>query len=138
MLAALQKLISLLVSDPLTADKVALQLGTVVEDLGASLAVTPANPLFRDAIVARGIDLTTREPSNVPALVRLTLVDPPPLETLGTVFGSYREVPPEDRGQLPKVIFYIQPPEGPCLIALIAEVRDGRAVTITLRRDILP
>jgi hypothetical protein len=138
MLAALQEMVSLLASDPLTVQQVAAKLGVVAEDLGASLAVAPADPLFEEVIVARGIDLATRLPSDEPAFVRLVPADPPSLETLAAAFGSYREIPPEDRGQLPQAIFYLQPPEGPCLVALIAEVREGQAVSITLRRDRLP
>jgi hypothetical protein len=138
MLAALQRLISLLASDPLTVDQVVGALGAVSQDHGASVAVMPADPLFEEAIVARAIDLTTRQPSDVPALVRLTPAEPPSLESLADAFGPYREIPPEDRGQLPQAIFYLRLPEGPCLVALIAEVREGQAVSITLRRDKLP
>ena len=138
MLAALQELVSLLASDPLSVDQVVAALGTIQEDLGASVAVTPASPLFREVIVARAIDLATRQPSDAPALIRLTPADRPTLEALAEAFGRYREIPPEDRGQLPQAIFYLQLPEGPCLIALIAEVREGQAVTLTLRRDKLP
>ena len=138
MLAALQELIALLASDPLTAQEAAAALGKVAEDLVASLAVTPAGPHFQEVIVARAIDLTTREPTDVPAFVRLVPSDPPSLETLAEAFGPYREIPQQDLDQLPQAIFYLQLPEGPCLIALIAEVSDGQAVSITLRRDKLP
>jgi hypothetical protein len=139
MLAALQELISLLASDPLTVQQVAGRLGEVAEDLVASLAVTPAGPDLEEVIIARSIDLTTREPTDVPAFVRLVPAEPPSLETLSEAFGPYREIPPQDLDRLPQAIFYLQlPPEGPCLIALIAEVSDGQAVSITLRRDKLP
>ena len=138
MLAALQELISLLASDPLTVQQVAGRLGEVAEDLVASLAVTPAVPIFQEVIIARSIDLTTREPTDVPAFVRLVPAEPPSLETLSEAFGPYREIPPQDLDRLPQAIFYLQLPEGPCLIALIAEVSDGQAVSITLRRDKLP
>jgi hypothetical protein len=138
MLAALQELVSLLASDPLTVQQVAEKLGTVAEDLVASLAVAPADPSFKEVIVARAIDLTTRQPSDVPALVRLVPAEPPSVEALAEAFGPYREIPPQDLDRLPQAIFYLQLPEGPCLIALIAEVREGQAVSITLRRDKLP
>ena len=138
MLAALQRLISLLATDPLTVSQVVDALGPVGQDHGASVAVAPADPAFEEVIVARAIDLTTRQPFDVPALVRLVPAEPPALEALAEAFGTYREIPPEDRGQPPQAIFYLRPSEGPCLVALIAEVREGQAVSITLRRDKLP
>ena len=138
MLATLQELISLLASDPLTVDQVVAALGTVADDYGVSLAVAPADPLFQEVIVARGVDLETRLPSDEPAFVRLTPAEPPSLETLAEAFGPYREIPREGRDRLPQAIFYLQPPEGRCLVALIAEVSEGQAVSITVRRDKLP
>ena len=69
MLAILQSLISLLASEPLSVNRVIMELGKAEDDLGASVLIAPADPLFREAIVVRNIDLATREPGNIPALV---------------------------------------------------------------------
>ena len=105
MLSNLQDLISLLSTEPLTVGDVIQHLGVAGEDRGASVVVTPNDTQIHSAIVVRGIALETREPSDVPALILLRPADPLPLEALELLFGSYREVPPEGRGQLPQAIF---------------------------------
>lgn len=134
MLAALQALASLLARDPLTVDEVVEQLGTVTHDYGGNVLLKPRNPLFKEASVVRGIDSATLEPSNTPAHVTLTPVEPPSVNTLAQMFGAYRHIPAREK-IAPQVIFYLDMPGQPYAVALIAEVREERAVKITLRRD---
>jgi hypothetical protein len=134
MLAALQALASMLARDPLTVNQVVEELGTVTHDYGANVLLTPHDPLFKEASVVRGIDLTSFEPTDTPAHVALTPVEPPTLETLIRTFGTHTRIPAEEKIP-PQVIFYLDMPSQPCTVALIARIRKGRAVTLTLRRD---
>jgi len=135
MLAALQTLASLLARDPLTVDHVIEQLGTVTHDYGGNVLLAPRDPLFKEANVVREIDLTTLEPSNTPAHVTLTPVEPPSVETLAQTLGTYAQIPAKEKIP-PQVIFYLDMPGQPYTIVLIAVVKEDRAVKITLRRDI--
>jgi hypothetical protein len=134
MLAALQALAALLARDPLTVDETVEQLGTVTHDYGVNVLLMPRDPLFKEANVVRGIDPATHRQSDTPAHVEVTPVEPPAVETLAEAFGTYRRVPGEEKTPN-KVIFYLDMPGQPCTVALIAAVKKGRAVKITLRRD---
>lgn len=135
MLKALGALASFLARDPLTVAQVVAELGTVTHDYRPNVIVAPFNPLFREANVVRGIDLATRKHGDSPALVELVPAEPPAVEELEAAFGAYTPIPAEDKGVLPQAIFYLEMPEQPCMIALIAAVQGERAVAITLRRD---
>jgi hypothetical protein len=135
MLAEIKELVSFLAGDPLTADQVITRLGTMIQDHGGNVSIKPRNPLFKEADVIREIDLKTLKPSNRPAHVSLTPVDPPALDSLTKAFGAYKLIPAEEKS-LPQVIFYLDQPKRPYTVALIGELKGKRVVRIILRRDI--
>lgn len=134
MLAALQALAALLARDPLTVDDLIEYLGTVMQDYGANVVLRPRESAFQEASIVRGVKAVGFGPSTVPAHVTLTPVEPPTVETLAQAFGTYTRIPAEAKVP-PQVIFYLDLPGQPRSVALIAEVKQGRAVRITLRRD---
>ena len=135
MLAALRELASVLARDPLTVDDVIAHLGgTVTHDYGANVVLAPRDPAFREASIVRGLDVATRQQSTAPAHVDLTPAELPTIETLAHAFGTYTEIPGEEKVP-PQVIFYLDMPGQPYTVALIAEVKHGHAVRLTLRRD---
>lgn len=138
MLAKVRELVSLLASDPLTVKDVAATLGTIARDDGGTVEVAPADPSLQEVTVARGIDIATRTRSDEPGFVWMVPTEALTLSSLAEAFGSYREIPREERDRLPQAIFYIKQTAAPCLVTLIADVRDGEAVSLTLRRDKLP
>ena len=135
MIEALELLASLLARGPLTVEEVIKQLGTVISDYKPNVLGEPSDPLFKEANVVRGIDLTSFEPSNTPVHIDLTPLHPPTIETLAQTFGKYRQIPAEE--YFPeRLIFYLDMPDHPYTVSLIACVRQGYAAEITLRRDI--
>jgi hypothetical protein len=134
MLATVRALAALLAGDPLTVDEVIAQLGAVAHDYGANVVVTPRDPAFGEASVVRGLDPTTARPSSAPAHVELTLVEPRPIEALADAFGTYREIPAEEKTPR-QAIFSLDLPDRPRQVVLIAHLRQGRVVRIVLRRD---
>jgi hypothetical protein len=135
MIAALEALAALLARDPLTVDDVIAHLGPARHDYGANVVLAPRDPSFTEANVMRDLDSAARKHTATPALVTLTPAEPPAVKTLAEHFGPYHTIPAEDKGIPPQVIFYLDQPGQPRAVALIAEVRDGRAARITLRRD---
>ncbi len=133
-LKSLKALTEYLARDPLTVGDVAGRLGKTGKDYGASVDVTPGDPLYRSASIVRRVDQATGDPSGEPAHVTLTPADPPTVEELAREFGAYERVPAE--GKIPeRAIFYLDAPGRPYRVALIAQLQQGRAVRLILRRD---
>ena len=79
MIEELQSIATFLAHDPLTVREVVERLGTVIEDYGSNVLVTPNSPLFREANVVRQVDRTTFDPIDVPDHVILKPVGPLPV-----------------------------------------------------------
>ena len=137
MVAALRAVASLLAGEPLTVDQVIDHLGAVTRDYGGNVLLAPREPGFRQASVVRAVDPSTGSPTPTPAYVALTPLAPPPLTALTDAFGPFRRVPAT--GSIPeRAMFALPTPGSPSAVTLIAEVEQGRATRITLRRDPRP
>jgi hypothetical protein len=134
MLAALRSLVDWMGSDPLYVDEMVERMGSIIEDYGPNVLLRPFDPMFSTVNIVRCLDPATSAPTNTPAHLILTPVEPPPLKSLSEAFGEYREVPMRSPFP-PRVIFYLDMLGSPYTVALIAEVQDGKATHITLRRD---
>jgi hypothetical protein len=132
--AALQALALLLAREAVTVDEVVAHLGSVTHDYGANLLIAPRDASFTEANLVRGLDPATRHAADVPAHVEITPAEPPTIEALSRTFGTPVAVPAEERVP-PRAIFYLDLPGQPRGVALIAHVKEGRAVRLTLRRD---
>jgi hypothetical protein len=134
MFAALQSFVEWMGSDPLFVDEMIDKIGVIIEDYGPNALLKPRDSLFSAAEIVRCPGSTSLVPNNTPSHIILTPAEPPAIETLMQAFGEYQKLP-NRKPFPPRVIFYLDLPGCPYTVALIAEVRQGLATKIILRRD---
>ncbi len=133
-IGAINRLAALLAQDAVTIDQVGVLLGKVARNNSGNVIIAPHDPLFTEANIVRRLGQTP-EPSSSPAHVDLTLAQPQPVASFESAFGTPREIPSEDKGVPPKLIFHLEMEGQPQSITLIASLKKGEIVAVTLRWD---
>jgi hypothetical protein len=131
MLESVRTLADLLAQDGVTVKDLVTHLGGESDDTGANVLVDPTGlPGVVRADVVRA-----RAGPDVPAHLELELEEPEPLEPLESILGRPVRVEPDHRGQPVRLVYPIPLVDGSRQVTLIANVDDGGARTLTLRRD---
>jgi hypothetical protein len=131
MLESVRTLADLLAQDRVTVMDLVARLGGESDDTGANVLVDPTalpGVVRADVVRARaGVD--------VPAHLELELEEPEPLEPLESILGRPVRVYPDHRGQPVQLVYPIPLVDRSRQITLIANVADGGARILILRRD---
>lgn len=135
MIAEIQAIACLLASEPLTMDEFVGKFGTVTHDYGVNVLVKPDDPQFKEVSVGRDVDFTTRKPLNTPEDIDITPLKPPTVEALVQAFGPYKKTLTLHYTSPPRIRFYLNMSDRPYRVVMGADIRDGRAIRIRLRRE---
>lgn len=128
MLAAIERLMTHLAHAPLTAHEVIESLGRVTEHYPGNAFVQPDDAALRSA------NIVLHYGTDEPAHVELELAAPIAIADLEQAFGAYKRVMPDGKGPQ-QIIFYVDPPEQPCTLAVIANVEGDSSRVLMIRRD---
>jgi len=131
MLESVRTLADLLAQDGVTVEDLVTRLGGESDDTGANVLVNPTGlPGVTRADVVRA-----RPGVDVPAHLELELEEPEPLQPLEAILGQPARIHPDHRGHPVQLVYPIPLVDGSRQITLIAELADGGARTLILRRD---
>jgi hypothetical protein len=136
-----QQICDRLVSGAVGTLEVAASLGKIVEDggEGGEVIVRPTDRAFSEIVITREDEL------DEPYLIEFDLHKTGDLRVgeLRSVFGDFTESPKVHWDRPAKVVFYVEPEDGPYSCAIIAQIRKkgrnlDRAVveSMTVRRDV--
>jgi hypothetical protein len=136
-----QQLCEVLVAGPVETLQVASSLGKVVEDDGAGgeVILSPTNRGFREIVITREEDV------DEPYLIEFDLRKGADLRVaeLRSVFGDFTKSPKVHWDRPAKIVFYVEPEDGPYSCAIIAQLKEKRAhfdravvEKLTVRRDV--
>jgi hypothetical protein len=131
MLESVRRLADLLARDGVTVEDLVTRLGGESDDTGANVLVGPTSlpgVVRADVVRARpGVD--------VPAHLKLELEEPELLQPLEAILGQPAKVTPDHPGKSIQLVYPVPLVDGSHPVKLIAELADGGARTLILRRD---
>jgi hypothetical protein len=131
MLESVRTLADLLAQDGVTVEDLVTRLGGESNDTGANVLVDPTGlPGVMRADVVR-----VRPGVEIPAHLKLELEEPEPIQPLEAILGHPARIHPDHPGHPVQLVYPTPLVDGSRQIKLIAELADGSARTLILRRD---